>query len=292
MKIFNLGSINVDHVYEVASLPNWGETLSSTSYSVNLGGKGLNITVAAHRAGAEVHHIGLVGEGDSLVESMIASFEINSALIQTSSSPTGHANVFLNGQSENCIVIHGGANQCFREHQIRSSLSSAQPNDWLVLQNETNANEVGIKLARELGMKIALVAAPFDADTLLSQISSVDLVAMNEHEAAQYEAAANLDLRQLNGTDFVITYGKLGASFLSGNKEIHVPSHTVNALDTTGAGDTFFGVFLAHYADGMPAGSALKYANAAGALMVQRKGAANVIPTAIEVEMFIASQKG
>lgn len=287
MRIFNLGSINVDHLYQVNRLPEPGETLSSRGYLVNMGGKGLNISVAAHRSGADVRHVGLVGAGDHSVREMISDLGLGDQLIKDVQAPTGHAIIYLDDQSENCIVIHGGANHCFSEETIRSSLCHAKANDWLVIQNETNANEIGIRVARDLGMKIALVAAPFDAATMPAQIERVDLVSMNQAEKELFEASVSKSVKAIEGPEFLITYGKSGATFLSGATEIHLDSHCVDALDTTGAGDTFFGVFLANYVSGMSPDISLERANAAGALMVQRKGAASVIPTKADIDAFL-----
>lgn len=287
MRIFNLGSINVDHLYQVNRLPKPGETLSSQEYLVNMGGKGLNISVAAHRSGADVRHVGLVGMGDLTARKMIRDLGLNDQLIKEAPVPTGHAIIYLDSQSENCIVIHGGANQCFSEETIRSSLALAGPGDWLVMQNETNANEIGIRVARNLGMKIALVAAPFDAATMPEQIECVDLVSMNQTEKELFEASVSKSIKEVEGPEFLITYGKSGATFLSGATEIHLASHRVDALDTTGAGDTFFGVFLANYVRGTSPDISLKKANAAGALMVQRKGAASVIPAKADIDAFL-----
>ena len=289
MTIFNLGSINVDHLYSVARLPRPGETVSSHDYIINMGGKGLNITVAVLRSGADIKHIGAIGSGDHAVESMLSGLGLGLDLITRVEGSTGHAVVYVDDSSENCIVIHGGANQAIPENHVRAALADAGPGDWLVLQNETNANSFGIEAARERGMKIALVAAPFDAEALASQIDAADLVTMNESETALFEAFAGRSVRDMAGTDFLLTYGSDGASFHSDGSEMHVDAFKVDAVDTTGAGDTFFGAFMAGYATGVPADVAMTRASAAAALMVQRKGAASVAPHLNEIEAFLSS---
>jgi len=287
MTIYNLGSINIDHLYMLERIPKPGETLSSLESHTNIGGKGLNISVASHRSGADVRHIGVVGSADQAVLDMIADLGLDCALISQIDAQTGHAIVYVDEKSENSIVVHGGANLCFSEAQIRTALSSAQPNDWLILQNETNANEIGIFIAREKGMKIALVAAPFDVETMPEQIKKVDLVSMNKTESELFEAVTDTSIVNLKDIDFLITYGADGAMFLSHGKEQRVASHKVSAVDTTGAGDTFFGVFMALYTNGSGVEPALKRANAAAALIVQRKGVAAVVPNKIEIDFFL-----
>ena len=287
MTIYNLGSINVDHLYMLERIPKPGETLSSLETHITIGGKGLNISVAAHRSGADVRHIGVVGSADPSVLDMIAGLGLDRALISQVDVQTGHAIIYVDENSENSIVVHGGANLCFSESQIRTALSSAQPNDWLVLQNETNANEIGISIAREKGMKIALVAAPFNAKKMPEQIKKVDLVSMNKTESELFEVISGTSIGNLKSIDFLITYGADGAVFLSDGVTQRIAAHKVHSIDTTGAGDTFFGVFMAHYTRIGCVETALKKANAAAAIIVQRRGVASVVPSQKEIDTFL-----
>ena len=287
MTIYNLGSINVDHLYMLERIPKPGETLSSLETHITIGGKGLNISVAAHRSGADVRHIGVVGSADPSVLDMIAGLGLDRALISQVDVQTGHAIIYVDENSENSIVVHGGANLCFSESQIRTALSSAQPNDWLVLQNETNANEIGISIAREKGMKIALVAAPFNAKKMPEQIKKVDLVSMNKTESELFEVISGTSIGNLKSIDFLITYGADGAVFLSDGVTQRIAAHKVHSIDTTGAGDTFFGVFMAHYTRIGCVETALKKANAAAAIIVQRRGVALVVPSKKEIDTFL-----
>lgn len=290
MTLYNLGSINVDHLYMVERIPKPGETVASLESLTSMGGKGLNISVAAHRSGADTRHVGVVGAADADVLNVITKLGLDCALISTTNAQTGHAIVYVDPNSENCIVIHGGANLCFTDTQIRLALKHAQPNDWLVLQNETNANDIGIAVAREKGMKIALVAAPFNSRTMPEQIKQVDLVSMNQTESELFESVAGCSIHDLTNTQFLITYGTDGAMFLSNGQTQKICAHKVRSVDTTGAGDTFFGVFMAHYSNGRRIETALKKANAAAALIVQRKGVAAVVPSSKEIDDFLASQ--
>ena len=287
MTIYNLGSINVDHLYMLERIPKPGETLSSLETHITIGGKGLNISVAANRSGADVRHIGVVSSADPSVLDMIAGLGLDSALISQVDVQTGHAIIYVDENSENSIVVHGGANLCFSESQIRTALSSAQPDDWLVLQNETNANEIGISIAREKGMQIALVAAPFNAKTMPEQIEKVDLVSMNKTESELFEVISGTSIGNLKSIDFLITYGADGAVFLSDGEARRIAAHKVHSIDTTGAGDTFFGVFMAHYTSRGCVETALKKANAAAALIVQRRGVASVVPSQKEIDTFL-----
>ncbi len=287
--IFNLGSINIDYVYTLKRLPKPGETLSASRMSVFPGGKGLNMSVAIRRSGGDVCHVGAVGRGDGQVRAMLAELGIQDSHIIDVDVPTGHAIVYLDESSENQIVILGGANQAITEEHVRDSLQGAGPGDWLLLQNETNANRIGLRVAREKGMKVALVAAPFDAGTLPDLIREVDLVSMNRSETAEFERTTGQTVGHFEGPDFLITYGSDGASFVGSGLSESVAAHAVKPVDTTGAGDTFFGAFMALYSQGESIGAAMRYASAAAALQVQRPGAAVAIPTRAQVLEFLAA---
>lgn len=287
MKIYNIGSVNCDHVYRVDRLPQPGETLQAHRYQLNLGGKGLNISVAAMRAGAQIRHIGAIGAGDDKVQSLMREQGIDCTAIAQVDTITGHAIVYVDDKSENEIVIFGGANHALTETHIRSNLADASEGDWLVLQNETNANEIGLKVAREKGMKVALVAAPFDIKTMPDLIRRVDLASMNTTETEEFEKAIGTSYRNVTGPSFLITYGTKGAEFFNQDLEIRMDAFEVTAIDTTGAGDTFFGSFLAKYAAGQTVKQALSYASASAALQVQRQGASIAIPAEDDVLAFL-----
>lgn len=286
MTIYNLGSINLDHVYQLEHMPAPGETLAAKDYSVNLGGKGFNISVALHRAGARVRHIGAVQEKDGLVQNLLKEFALDQSAITPVETATGHAIIYVDSGAENQIVIYPGANAAITEEQVDHALADAQPGDWLVLQNETNANQIGLKAARARGMKVALVAAPFDG-TLPALIEQVDLVSLNETELAAFELAIGAEFHSRPEISFLVTYGSNGAEFVGNGRSTRVAAHKVNAVDTTGAGDTFFGGFMAKYASGGDVKRALEFASAMAALQVQSHGAAVAIPAEADVIDFL-----
>lgn len=289
--IFCLGSINLDHAYRVERLPGPGETVRAIERETSLGGKGLNATVAILGSGQRVFHVGAIGKGDSVALGLLDALSVDASRIAQVDAPTGHAIVLVDAESENQIVISPGANHCIDEEHVRFGLSDAAPGDWLVLQNEINANALGVAVARERGASIALAAAPFEADALAELIWKVDLVAMNGHEFSEFERVAGPLGECPEGTDFLITYGARGAEFRSAAQTVSVSSHRVSAVDATGAGDTFFGAFMAMLCQGRSPAESLEYANAAAALQVQRRGAAVAAPQRAEVEAFLKSRK-
>ena len=277
-KVFNLGSINMDQIVRVGHFPQPGETISGTNVGTNLGGKGLNVSVALARAGVAPIHIGAIGADDEKVAQALSAFEIDTAQIKPSSFPGGSAFVFLDQTGENSIVVCPGANQEIDPKNIEEALSTAQPGDWLTLQNETNAQIEAAKMAKARGMKVAYMAAPFDAEKIAALEGLVDLLAVNETEAAQLEAFSGKPITDLGFPAILVTLGAKGAKFTSQGQEHRVQGREVEVVDTTAAGDTFFGYFLAEFLRTNDPVQSLQLANIAASLAVQSEGAASSIP--------------
>ena len=135
MTVFNFGSINIDHFYRLPHLPGPGETLAATGYDRGLGGKGANQSVAAHRAGGDVVHIGMVGP-DGSGRRELAGFGVDVRFVGTEGRVTGHANVHVDAAGENMIVVLPGANHEQSLTLLKSALAEARPGDHFMLQGE------------------------------------------------------------------------------------------------------------------------------------------------------------
>jgi ribokinase len=292
MSIFNLGSINIDHVYRVAHLPGPGETVSDIGYAQGLGGKGVNQSLAAAAAGAKVHHIGAVGADGAWIVERLAAAGIDVSDLAVVEAATGHAVVCVDAGAENQIIIHGGANRALTLAQIDRALARAQPGDWFLAQNETNLIAEGFARAKALGLKTAYAAAPFDARATAGLIGSVDLLAVNEVEAGQLAAYLGMPAEDLPVPELLVTLGARGARYRAGDMVCEVAAFEVAPVDTTGAGDTFLGVFLAARDGGAGPEAALRRASAAAAIQVTRPGAADAIPSGTEVTAFLAERGG
>jgi ribokinase len=287
MAIYNLGSVNIDHVYRVPHLPVPGETLASTSFNSGLGGKGANQSIAIARAGGQVFHIGAVGaDGGWLVDQM-ADAGVDTRYLSVIDVPTGHAIINVDDAGENVIVLFTGANRALTEDMVNNALSDAGADDWLLLQNETNLGVYVARVAKGKGMRVAYAAAPFDAEAAASMLPVTDLLAVNHIEAAQLSDALGVDAADLPVDQVLITRGADGATLQSGGEEISVAAFNVDPVDTTGAGDTFLGYYLAAVDLGRSAKEALSFASAASAIQVTKMGAAVAIPMAEEVEAFL-----
>lgn len=286
MAIWNLGSINADLFYAVPHLPQPGETLAALTHHRGLGGKGTNISVAAARAAARVFHIGAVGEDGAWSVERLLEYGVDVSHIALSESPTGHAIISTDADGENQIMIWPGANAGIELDKLKQALASANAGDWFVCQNETTLQKEGVRLAAELGQKVAYVAAPFDVKAVQDVLAYLDLLILNEIEAAQFTEATGKDVRDLSVPDVIITLGARGCVWYHNTEEKAFDPVPVSPKDTTGAGDTFAGYVLACLDRGQPMAQAIKTATLAAAIMVTRQGTADVIPDLKDLEDF------
>ena len=291
---YNLGSINLDHVYRVNHFVQPGETLASLGMQTLLGGKGANQSLALARAGASVRHIGSVCRADSWAVDMLSDSGVDVSCVLQIDEPSGHAIIQVDEAGENAILLHGGANQSLPDAQIEASLASAQPGDWLLMQNECNGLELAMDIAKRKQMLIAFNPAPMSEQVQTLPLDDCAVLIVNEIEAAQLsgindeaEAAAAL-LKRFPGVQLVLTEGSKGATWLYQGQREFVAAHKVDVVDTTAAGDTFVGYFLAaldrHNNDAL---AALQTASAASAIAVTKLGASTSIPVIQAVKHFL-----
>ncbi|WP_417269255.1 ribokinase [Celeribacter sp.] len=290
MAIYNLGSVNIDHFYTLPHFPKPGETLHAIDHSIGLGGKGTNQSVAAAKAGAEVFHIGAIGKADAWVRERMTSFGVNTTYVQDLSEVTGHAIINVDAQGENTIVLQPGANVKQDAQSILDAIDHAQEGDTLLLQNETNLQDHAAQAARAKKMRVIYSAAPFDVDAVKQVMSDVSILVMNSVEAAQLTSALGVELDKLPVPQVIVTLGSKGAMWRSNEtgEVIEVSSPKVTPVDTTAAGDTFIGYVAAGLDKGQSIKEAMEWASQAAALKVTRKGTADAIPTADEVNAFSA----
>ncbi len=286
MTVFNLGSINADLVYRVPHLPEPGETLASTSFTRFLGGKGANMSVAAARAAARVVHIGAVGHGGDWMVDRLTEYGVDTREIVTVSGESGHAVIAVDDHGENSILLFHGANTCLDPEEISGALAQATAEDSFLFQNETNAQREAAEAASLRGMRIVYAAAPFDADAVQDVMPLIDMLVLNEVEAAQLEEATGLSPENLPVKDIVVTLGSKGCRWYETDKgeQIDVPAIQVDPVDTTGAGDTFTGYLVAGLDRGFSMRQSLDLATKAAAIMVTRQGTADVIPDLKDIE--------
>ncbi len=284
MTILNLGSVNIDHVYEVEHFVRPGETLNSLSYQVFAGGKGFNQSIALARAGAKPLHAGRIGRDGAWLRERLQQDGIDTTHLHESDAPTGHAIIQVIPAGENAIVLHGGANQALTETDLDAALNSLSPGDYFLTQNETNLVPWALQKARDLKLKIVFNPAPMSAAIRDYPLQLVDLFVLNETEAegltGETDPAAirREMLARYPGSATVLTLGSRGAVYFDADQLHQESAPTVEAIDTTAAGDTFIGYFLAEIMQSNDPAQALKQGCRAAALCVTRPGAADSIP--------------
>ena len=286
MTVWNLGSINIDNVYRVRHLPGPGETLAAYEYQQGLGGKGANMSVAAARAAAHVCHIGAIGGDGRWARDRMLEYGVDTRHIVQGQTATGHANIALDDDGENQIILFPGANRDISVDQVKSALTSGSAADTLLIQNETNAQVDAALVARSIGMRVIYAAAPFEIAAVESVLAHIDILVLNAVEAAQLEAAMGKALTDLPVSDVVVTLGGDGSRHLdlATGTTTDISAIAVDVVDTTGAGDTFTGYLAAGLDRGLPMRQALDLATQAAALMVTRLGTADVIPDLKDIE--------
>ena len=283
-----------------------GETPASSAQKIFSGGKGLNQSVALGRAGAEVFHAGAVGPDGQFLLDLLQEAGVDTHLVkQLESVRTGNAIIQRDPEGNNCILLYGGANQAITREQVKKSLEGFGAGDYIVLQNEINQMPFLMEQAHAKGMHIVLNPSPMNGRIFEMPLGCVDYLILNEVEAAQIleadtpalgdekaalgdekagEAMAELLKKKFPRSRIVLTLGEKGAVYCGEETRIRQPAYAVRAVDTTAAGDTFTGYFIAGISRGMSAEEALDTASRAAAIAVTKPGAAPSIPAWEQVQ--------
>ncbi|MBI9106238.1 MAG: ribokinase [Spirochaetales bacterium] len=290
MKILNIGSLNIDDVYSVNHFVRPGETLSSEEYNQFCGGKGLNQSIALANAGAEIYHAGSIGGDGIFLKALLEKAGADTSLVKTGKTPTGRAIIQVIPEGENSIILFKGANHSLSEADIDSFLAPFKKGDYLLLQNEVNNLELIIGKAHAKGLKIAINPAPMDEAILKLPLKKIDIFIVNEIEGEGFtgesepEKIGEAFRKMYPDAILVLTLGADGVYYFAGSDIITLPAEKIIPVDTTAAGDTFIGYFLAGIAAGEAAFTVLRRAVKASAITCTRLGAADSIPLFDEVE--------
>lgn len=291
MKILNLGSLNIDKTYSVNHYAEAGETIQATTHGEFCGGKGLNQSIALARAGADVFHAGCIGQDGNILSETLAGAGVKTELIRKSQKPSGHAVIQVNHEGQNKIMIFGGANSDVTPEYIDEVLEHFNREDMLLLQNEISNVPYAIEKAGEKGMTVVFNPSPISSSIEQCDLRKVDYLILNEVEGRKLAGtdSENPDeiLKKLHSkypqAVVVLTLGSRGSCYMDDKEFFHQEIFPAEVIDTTGAGDTFTGYFLAGIARGKQPGEAMKYAALASALSVGRHGASPSIPAYEEV---------
>lgn len=289
-KILSIGSVNMDYTIYVGDFPLPGETIFGRSRFIQPGGKGENQIIAAAKSNkVETMFIGAVGNDSdgSQIQKILKDYNVKAYLTIFDDTETGNATIVVDNNSENKIVIIGGANMKLSPKEIDENLIKEA--DYIILQNEISeeCNEFAMRKAKEYGKVLVYNPAPFrPLDERL--FAFIDYFIPNRIELSKYTkcddpimgAKMMLDKGVKN---VLVTLGTEGSILINKNEQIKVNACKVKAIDTVAAGDTYVGYFVSSLASGYSLQEAMEYASKASAITVSRKGSVISIPIGEEV---------
>lgn len=287
-----IGSCNMDLMIEADRRPQAGETVMGKRLIVSPGGKGANQAVAAARLGEKVYMIGCVGNDayGSMMLDMLKENGVNTDYVSVlDNEATGTAHIIL-AEGDNSIIVLKGANDKVDKNVVDSAFDIIKTSSLVMLQHEIPMDTIGYIIDRcyEEGIPVMLNPAPY-MDIPEEWIEKVTYLTPNEHEAAlMFEGMDRDEILKAHAGKVIMTVGKEGVVYGDGDDVVHVSGFTVSVVDTTGAGDTFNGAFAAARCDGLPLKEAVRFANAAAALSVQKIGAQGGMPWRSEVEEMLS----
>lgn len=303
-----LGSLNMDFVVSVETLPAPGQTVLGSGFRMLPGGKGANQACACGRIGTPVVRTRMAGRigydvfGDHLKASLAGAGVDVTAVHATRAQPTGTAFIWVDRGGQNSIVVASGANFAIQAREVEGIRDTFRDVSYALFQLETPLEVVerALKVAREEGARTILDPAP--AQPLReSLLAHVDILTPNETEACVLLGRAPERIRMEDAPEVasalrarthvpsvVLKLGDQGSFWLDGERQVRAPGFAIQAVDATAAGDTFNGGLAAALAEGLDIPAALRFANAAAAISVSRDGAQASIPSRAEVLDFLA----
>lgn len=292
MKVLNIGSINMDLVFNVPHITVPGETITSFNMTKSAGGKGANQSVALAKAGVDVYHAGTIGQDGFWLRDLLSSYGVNTQLISVYDGPTGQAFIQLSEQGQNSIVLFPGGNHHIGHAEIDKAFVGFGKGDILLLQNEILNIPYIMEKAHSLGLEIWFNPAPMSDEVFSYPLSLLSMIVVNEIEGAmlanlpvssRYSDILEALVTKYPECEIILTVGKDGALYGFKDVRAHEPILDYPVVDTTGAGDTFIGYFLASRIKGYSTKACLANACKASSIKVSRSGAMGAMPLAHEV---------
>lgn len=297
MKILNFGSCNIDYVYSLDHIVKVGETETTYKLEIFPGGKGLNQSIAAAKAGVKIYHAGCVGCDGNLLTDILSENGIDISYLRKIPEKNGHAVIQVSNKGENSIFLYPGSNEMVSEDYIDDVLENFDSGDIILLQNEISNVEYIVEKAYQKNMCIILNPSPFNERLDKIDFNKLTYIILNEIEvmgisgcSVPEEGLMYIRNRYQN-LKVMLTLGIKGCIYADNKCELYQPAFKVKAVDTTAAGDTFTGYFVAELSRGTQYPEILKIASAAAAVAVSRKGAAPSIPDKCEVLSSLESLK-
>jgi ribokinase len=304
-RIAVVGSSNIDFIMKMERLPAVGETITDAQFVQTFGGKGANQAVAVGRAGGDCVFVNAVGD-DPYAETMLAGMEKAGVdtrhVLRETGVSSGTALVMIGDGGNNYLSVAPGANYLLTVERMEKLAHILDDAEIILLQYEIPEETIAWIIDYAVGRKLQTIwnfapARHFRA----GYVEKVDFLIVNESEAAhltgvpvdtpeEAKAAAEA-LRSRGCPRVVITLGEEGSFVLTGEEEFLVPAFSVEAVDTTAAGDVYCGAFAVALAEGHVLGDAARFASAASALSVTKLGAQPSAPSRSEIDRFLETNR-
>lgn len=297
-RVLCFGSLNIDYTYRVDHFAVKGETVPSAGLNLFTGGKGLNQSVALARAGLTVEHAGAIGrDGEFLLEFLNSNGVDTSRVEVMRDVRTGNAIIQNDAAGDNCIILYGGANREVSRGYVDRILDSYMLGDYCIVQNEISETPYILEKAHAKNITTVLNPSPVSEELRKVNPDLIDILILNNIEAGQLcDCSPAIDTpesvdrlidalhRKYSHARIVMTMGVLGSVYFDGIKRVRQEAYGAPVVDTTAAGDTFTGYFLAGIIAGLSVEDSMNRASVAAALSVMKAGAAPSIPGGQEVD--------
>lgn len=289
-KILCYGSMNIDHVYEMDAFVTGGATVFCKSHNIFPGGKGFNQAIALARAGCPTWFAGKYGKDAAFMLDMLKAENVDISLVHQSGNVSGHTVIQVDSTGQNCIIVCPGANSEISRAEIDGVLESFAAGDFILLQNEISELPYIIAKSVARGLKVYLNPSPISTELLADGfLAGITGLILNEIEGqaltGQTEPGAILAglYRKNPAMEVILTLGDQGVIYSNQGRQLSCRAVPTSVVDTTAAGDTFTGYFLAGRLAGHPVEIVLRDATRAASITVSRPGAAMSIPRRREV---------
>ena len=289
MKILNFGSCNIDYVYSLDHIVKIGETETTHKLEIFPGGKGLNQSIAVAKAGVKIFHAGCLGNDSEILTDILVQNGVDISYLKTVDAKNGHAIIQVSSKGENSIFLYPGSNEMISKEFVDSVLDNFDEGDIILLQNEINNVDYIVEKAYKRGMCVILNPSPFNERINKIDFNMLSYIVVNEVELSEISGCAEPEeglvclRKEYPWLKIILTLGENGSVFVNENQELHQAAFSIDAVDTTAAGDTFIGYFIAELSRGTDYPQILKIASAASAITVSREGAAPSIPSREEL---------
>ncbi|MCL1794688.1 MAG: ribokinase [Oscillospiraceae bacterium] len=304
-RILVVGSANMDIVFSMPRIPNKGESIIADKYSYVPGGKGANAATAVARIGGDSVFCARIGgdeSGKKLIEAYAREKIVTRYIKTDKTAQTGLAAVLLEDDGTNRIVVYPNANLNLEIEDVENAFLSYP--DAVLMQFETNTESVvaATEFAAKQNIPVIIDAGPVQNDFPYELLKNVTIISPNEVETAQITGInpTNADMclqacmRLQNMTKakyIVLKLSDRGCFLFDGKNVEYMPSHYVNVVDTTAAGDAFTAALTVEFMKSKNISKACRYANAVGALAVTKFGAMSSLPTTEELDKFVMVNK-